>query len=68
MPGKVVEVAVQVGQTVARGDKTVVVEAMKMRSTLTAGLDGTVVAVACAEGDQVTGGQLLVEIEENDDE
>lgn len=63
MPGKVVEVAVQVGQAVARGDKTVVVEAMKMRSTLAAGVDGTVVAVACAEGDQVTGGQLLVEIE-----
>jgi biotin carboxyl carrier protein len=68
MPGKVVEVAVEVGQAVARGDKTVVVEAMKMRSTLTAGVDGTIKAVACAEGDQVTGGQVLVEIEEADDE
>jgi len=64
MPGKVVEVAVEAGQAVTRGDKTVVVEAMKMRSTLTAGIDGTIKAVTCAEGDQVTGGQVLVEIEE----
>ncbi len=68
MPGKVVEVAVAAGQAVARGDKTVVVEAMKMRSTLTAGVAGVVQAVACAVGDQVTGGQVLVEIEEEADE
>jgi len=68
MPGKVVELPVAVGDRVARGDKVVVIEAMKLRTSLTAGADGTVVAVGCALDDQVTSGQVLVEIEGDEEE
>ena len=72
MPGKVVELSVSVGDKVARGDTLGALEAMKLRTALTAPCDGTVSAVGCAVGDQVTGGQMLVEIEpttgEDDDE
>ncbi|MDP7111704.1 MAG: biotin/lipoyl-containing protein [Myxococcota bacterium] len=72
MPGKVVELAVSVGDPVSRGDTLGALEAMKLRTALTAPCDGTVSALGCAVGDQVTGGQVLVEIEaadgEDDDE
>ena len=62
MPGKVVELSVGVGHRVARGDTLGALEAMKLRTALVAPCDGTVSAVGCAVGDQVTGGQMLVEI------
>jgi len=68
MPGKVVELPVAAGDTVTRGDTVVVVEAMKLRTALTAGADGTVGAVHCALGDQVAAGDTLVEIEEDSDD
>ncbi len=72
MPGKVVELTVSVGDEVCRGDTLGALEAMKLRTALTAPCDGTVSALGCAAGDQVTGGQMLVEIEpangEEDDE
>jgi acetyl-CoA/propionyl-CoA carboxylase biotin carboxyl carrier protein len=42
MPGSVLALLVDEGATVARGDAVVVVEAMKMEHTLTAGADGVV--------------------------
>lgn len=68
MPGKIVELVVAAGDRVARGDKAVVVEAMKMRTSLNAGCTGTVVAVHVAQGDQVTGGEVLVEFEPDEEE
>jgi len=68
MPGKVVELTAVVGAAVARGDVVAVVEAMKLRTSLTAGCDGVVTAVQCALDDQVTAGQVLVEIEEGTDD
>lgn len=68
MPGKVVELPVAVGDRVARGDKVVVIEAMKLRTSLEAGADGTVAALGCALDDQVTSGQVLVEIEGDEEE
>ena len=68
MPGKVVELPVAAGDAVARGDTVAVVEAMKLRTSLTAGADGTVKAIYCSVGDQVAAGDTLVEIEEEDDD
>jgi 3-methylcrotonyl-CoA carboxylase alpha subunit len=48
------------GQTVQRGDVLVVLEAMKTVFRLTAKADATVEAVACAAGEMVQEGQLLV--------
>jgi 3-methylcrotonyl-CoA carboxylase alpha subunit len=62
MPGKVIKVHVAVGQTVARGDEVLVVEAMKMENGLRAPRDGTVKSIAVKVGDMVAPGVTLVEI------
>ncbi|MCW2906668.1 MAG: Urea carboxylase [Actinomycetia bacterium] len=51
------------GMRVAKGDKLLSLEAMKMETILTAPHDGTVVGVYTAIGAQVEGGQPLVAIE-----
>lgn len=68
MPGKIVELPVTAGDAVSRGDTVVVVEAMKLRNSLTANADGTVAAVRCAIGDQVAAGDVLVEIQAQEEE
>jgi biotin carboxyl carrier protein len=63
MPGLVVRVLVQPGQTVTRGSGMVVLEAMKMENELKAAADGTVKAVRAGAGEPVEKGQVLVEFE-----
>ena len=53
MPGSVVAVLVEVGQSVTTGTPLAVVEAMKMEHTLTAPIDGTVSRVHVQVGDSV---------------
>jgi len=60
MPGKVLQVFVQVGDRVAAGDGLVVLEAMKMENRLVAEAAASVADVRVAEGDMVEGGQVLV--------
>jgi len=62
MPGKVLAVLVTQGDQVAVGQPLVVLEAMKMESTLTADVAGTVRTVATVPGATVGGGDVLVEI------
>ncbi len=62
MPGMVTEVAVSPGQEVKAGDKLVVLEAMKMLTTVSAGADGTVAEVFARKGDQVDSDDLLVQL------
>ena len=62
-PATVTAVEVAAGQTVARGDTLVVLEAMKMEIPLKAPRDGRVTAVRCAPGDQVAPGVRLVELD-----
>ena len=61
-PATVTAVKVAAGQTVARGDTLVMLEAMKMEIPLRAPRDGRVTAVRCGEGDQVEPGVPLVEL------
>ena len=63
MPGLVVEVPVVVGQTVAKGDKVLILEAMKMENVIKAVGDGVVKAVHASQGQPVEKGQLLIEME-----
>jgi len=63
MPGRVLALDVAVGDSVAIGDRLLVLEAMKMEHRLSAKLAGTIAAVHIAAGDQVADGMLLVEIE-----
>jgi biotin carboxyl carrier protein len=62
MPGKVIAVLVQVGDRVEHGQPVVVVEAMKMETTLTADVDGEVARIGTAVGEKIDAGALLVEI------
>lgn len=62
MTGRVVQVAVEAGQTVAKGQVLVVVEAMKMEHALKAPAAGVVAKLLCQVGQQVEGGVELVEL------
>ena len=57
--GRVAKVFVAPGDTVAKGDRIAVVEAMKMEHVLHAPRDGTVESVAVKEGEQVVQGAVV---------
>jgi len=63
MPGRIIAVEVAPGEGVAKGQKLVTLEAMKMEHTLTAPFDGTITALDATEGAQVSEGALLVRVE-----
>jgi 3-methylcrotonyl-CoA carboxylase alpha subunit len=64
--GKVARVFVAVGDSIAKGDRLAVVEAMKMEHVLLAARDGVVASIAVGEGQQVNQGTLLVSLEPTD--
>ncbi|MFP4623421.1 MAG: acetyl-CoA carboxylase biotin carboxyl carrier protein subunit [Gemmatimonadota bacterium] len=70
MPGLVVRVEVQEGDTVRAGQTVAIVEAMKMENDLKADADGVVARVAVEAGEPVEKGAVLVELapEEHIDE
>ena len=60
MPGRIVSVLVEPGESVREGQAVLVLEAMKMEHTLTAPADGTVEEVRFAPGDLVDEATELV--------
>ena len=64
MNGRVVSLAVDLGQEVTAGQPLLALEAMKMEHAYLASHQGTVRAIHVAPGDQVTTGQVLVEVEQ----
>jgi 3-methylcrotonyl-CoA carboxylase alpha subunit len=66
MPGKLIAVAVKQGETVAKGQKLVTLEAMKMEHSLVAPFDGIVAELNAKEGAQVSEGALLARIEKGE--
>jgi len=62
LTGRIVEVAVQLGQQVHAGQKLVVLEAMKMEHTLTAAVAGEVSELHAQAGGQSAKGALLMRI------
>ncbi len=62
MPGLVLRIPVAVGDQVNEGDEVIVLEAMKMETSVSATASGTITAISVAQGDQVNAGQTLVEI------
>jgi 3-methylcrotonyl-CoA carboxylase alpha subunit len=65
MPGRVIAVLVAQGQAVARGERLLVLEAMKMEQALVAPFDGLVAELKASEGAQVPEGALLARIEKD---
>jgi acetyl/propionyl-CoA carboxylase alpha subunit len=61
MPGLIVDIRVQPGQLVQKGDPLLVLEAMKMENILKAPADGTVSSLKVNLRDNVQKGQVLVQ-------
>lgn len=64
MPGLIVDVFVLVGATVAKGQKLLVLEAMKTQQTYVAPFDGVIEKLPVVAGDQVIDGALLAFVAE----
>jgi 3-methylcrotonyl-CoA carboxylase alpha subunit len=64
MPATVRKIQVATGDTVARGDALIILEAMKMELPIRANADGVVTAINCREGELVSPGVGLIEIDE----
>ncbi|MCW5556918.1 MAG: pyruvate carboxylase [Verrucomicrobiae bacterium] len=62
IPGLIASIAVSVGQKVSKGDKLLMMEAMKMQTTVTAPADGVVAELLCALGETVASKDLLVRL------
>jgi biotin carboxyl carrier protein len=67
-PSVVIAILVKTAETVKKGQGVIVLSAMKMETTLTAPFDGIVTAVNAAEGESVSPGQILIDIEKNEGE
>ncbi|REJ91701.1 MAG: pyruvate carboxylase [Planctomycetota bacterium] len=63
MPGMVVNIAVQAGDSVVKGQKLLMLEAMKMQTGVTADRDGVVQQIHIHAGTQVENGDLLMTVE-----
>jgi len=61
MPGLIVDLRVQTGDTVKPGDPLLVLEAMKMENIIKSSGEGTVKKVKVKKGDSVDKGQVLIE-------
>ena len=62
MPGKVLDVFVKAGDLVEKGQKLLILSAMKIEHTMKAPRSGTVASVHAAADDQVADKALLIEI------
>ncbi|MDX1491694.1 MAG: sodium-extruding oxaloacetate decarboxylase subunit alpha [Pseudohongiellaceae bacterium] len=63
MPGNVVEVLVEEGQSVQAGDPVMIIEAMKMETEVKAPVAGKVASVLVQKGDRITPTEMLVDIQ-----
>jgi 3-methylcrotonyl-CoA carboxylase alpha subunit len=66
MPGRVISVEVRQGDRVAKGQKLLTLEAMKMEHSLTAPFEGVVAELEAVQGGQVSEGNLLVRVEKGE--
>ena len=62
LPGVIIGIKVNVGDTVKAGQEVAVLEAMKMENSIEATHDGTVTAIHVAKGDSVLEGAAVVTI------
>ena len=68
MHGQLLEILVEEGASVSKGDKLAVLEAMKMQHEILAEINGTVEMVAASAGTQIAADDLIMEIVEEESE
>jgi len=62
MPGMILEVFIEKGSQVAKGDKIIVLEAMKMENIIKSPGDGIVKSITVKKGDRVEKNQVLIDL------
>lgn len=67
MPGAVIDVLVAKGDRIRKGDKVLILEAMKTQQTFTAPFDGVIAELAVSKGEQVREGLLMASIKPAED-
>ena len=68
LPGKIVQVHVEAGASVKKGDPLLILEAMKMEHTIAAPRDAVIAAIPYGPGEQVEEGVELILFEASDDD
>lgn len=63
-PGLILDIRVEEGQMVNRGDDLLVIESMKLENTILAGRRGTIKKIAIKTGDRVKKNELLILLQE----
>lgn len=63
MPGTILDVKVQAGEKVSKGQVLAILEAMKMENEIMSPRDGEVVSVQVARGASVNAGDVLIAIQ-----
>ena len=63
LPGQVAKIFVSVGDKIIKGDRVLVIEAMKMETIISAEKSGTIKKLHVGSGDNVETKDLLIEIE-----
>lgn len=63
MPGLVLDIEVEIGQAIEKGDAILVLEAMKMENVLKSSTAGIIASIEIKKGQAVEKGQILVKFE-----
>jgi biotin carboxyl carrier protein len=63
IPGTVLDILVNPGQVVKKGDDLMILDAMKMQNLLKCKMDGKVKNIPVKKGDKVSKGTVLIELE-----
>lgn len=63
MPGLVLDILIEPGQAVNKGDALLILEAMKMENVLKSAGEGVVKSIEIEKGDAVDKGQIMIEME-----
>jgi biotin carboxyl carrier protein len=63
IPGTVLDILIEKGQNVTKGEDLMILDAMKMQNKLKCNMDGKVKSIAVKKGDKVSKGTVLLELE-----
>ena len=63
MPGLVLDILVEPGQTIHKGEAVLILEAMKMENIIKSPVDGTIKSIGINKGNAVEKNEILVNFE-----